>query len=261
MSFTINNQHSTMANNTYFCINDKCGRAVPTYNTKCAACACPGCGETGATVLGSDYCHTCMSVRDHPCNTAFVADGWCPDCNLVAVVLPNRCHECQYKHDDVCTCDGDEQCAHCARYWTDKNEEAIWCNWGASDCTCDGSGRMCDHCAEEYNEPCRGCGVSSQLWTDNTYCRSCYVERYGDEFPARPNSVSSPVPRYTSIQSIRDEIAEIEARLKTNMTKGQKDDWIWLLQNRRGDLAAAEKEMWEGYDDDDLRKLDLQLRR
>jgi hypothetical protein len=60
---------------------------------------------------------------------------------------------------------------------------------------------------------------------------------------------------------MRDEIAEIEERLKTNMTKHQKDDWIWLLQNRRGDLAAAEKEMWAGYDADDLRKLDLQLRR
>jgi hypothetical protein len=60
---------------------------------------------------------------------------------------------------------------------------------------------------------------------------------------------------------MRDEIAEIEERLKTNMTKHQKDDWIWLLQNRRGDLAAAEKEMWAGYDADDLRKLDLQSRR
>ena len=68
-------------------------------------------------------------------------------------------------------------------------------------------------------------------------------------------------PRHTSLQSMRDEIAEIEERLKTNMTKHQKDDWIWLLQNRRGDLAAAEKEMWDQYDADDLRKLDLQLRR
>jgi len=55
---------------------------------------------------------------------------------------------------------------------------------------------------------------------------------------------------------MRAEIAEIEARLLTNMTKGQKDDWVWILQNRRADLADAEKEMWEQYDQDDLNKLD-----
>jgi len=64
-----------------------------------------------------------------------------------------------------------------------------------------------------------------------------------------------------TLESMRMEILEIEARLKTNMTKAQKDDWIWLLQNRRADLADAEKEMWAGYDQDDLRKLDLQSRR
>jgi len=155
---------------------------------------------------------------------------------------------------------------------------------------------MCDYCAEEYAEPCRGCGVPSQLWTDNTYCRKCYVERYGDEFPktvrvsdelktellanlptegdkwsftpmGRRNSVSSlpPLPpsppRHTSLESMREEIAEIEVRLRDGLTKSQKDDWIWLLQNRRADLAAAEKEMWEGYDQDDLNKMDLQNRR
>jgi hypothetical protein len=111
------------------------------------------------------------------------------------------------------------------------------------------------------------------------------VERYGDEFPkavrvsdelkaellanlpdkwsftpAHPLLPPSPEPRHTSLQSMRDEIAEIEARLRTNMTKGQKDDWIWLLQNRRADLAEAEKEMWSGYDADDLRKLDMHMR-
>jgi hypothetical protein len=72
------------------------------------------------------------------------------------------------------------------------------------------------------------------------YCSSCYL----------------PPPRHTSLKSMHDEIAEIEARLLTNMTKEQKDDWIWILQNRRGDLAEAEKEMWAQYDKDDLNKLD-----
>ena len=43
---------------------------------------------------------------------------------------------------------------------------------------------------------------------------------------------------------------------KTATTEDEKDEWIWLLQVRRGDLAAAEKELWEQYDKDDLRKMD-----
>jgi hypothetical protein len=233
---------------------------------------------------------------------------------MYTVVLPNICAKCQQKRDDVCMCDGgDEPCDHCARYLADKAEYDIWCGvdcepthvcsgeWDYDlgyrvcdnsddedcpqhepQCTCNReTGLMCDLCSEEYKEPCRGCGVNSHLWTDNTYCRACYVERYGYEFPktvrvsdeikagllanlpdtwsftpAHPPLPPSPPPRHTSLQSMRDEIEEIEARLKTNMTKGQKDDWIWLLQNRRADLAEAEKEMWAGYDADDLRKLD-----
>jgi hypothetical protein len=39
-----------------------------------------------------------------------------------------------------------------------------------------------------------------------------------------------------------DIIEEIEARLrKGGMTKRQTDDWIWILQNRRGDLAHERK--------------------
>ena len=239
-----------MSSHIYFCNETNCSNMTTSYDA-----TCPDCGDTGATVLGSNYCHECDSRRNHPCN------GWCPDCNLVAVVPPNLCADCQYKRDDVCTCDGgDEPCDHCARYLADQAEYEIWCGVPEPQCTCDGSGRMCDHCADEYAEPCRGCGVPSQLWTDNTYCRKCYVERHGDEFPkAHPPLPPSPEPRHTSLESMRAEIAEIEARLKTNMTKGQKDDWVWLLLNRRADLAEAEKEMWEGYDSDDLRKLDRQL--
>jgi len=214
------------------------------------------------------------------------ADGWCPECDMYMVVLPNICDSCQQKRDYACTCDGGPPCPGCARYLADQAEYDIWCGMDEPQCECDGSGRMCDFCAEEYAEPCRGCGVSSHLWTDNTYCRKCYVERHGDEFPKTVRvsdelkaellanlptegdkwrftpapSDAPPLPMKT-LESMRMEILEIEARLKTNMTKAQKDDWIWLLQNRRADLADAEKEMWAGYDQDDLRKLDLQSRR
>lgn len=169
---------------------------------------------------------------------------------------------------------------------TEVKEYGMACKNHENHCTCPGSGRMCDYCAEEYKEQCRGCGSYEHLWTDNTYCRECYVKNYGDEFPssvrvsdelkaellanlpdtwsftpAHPSRPPSPEPHHKSLESMRAEIAEIEARLLTNMTKRQKDDWIWILQNRRADLAEAEKELWEQYDADDLRKLDLASRR
>jgi hypothetical protein len=119
--------------------------------------ACPDCGDKGATVLGSKYCHECYSNRNHPCNAPPAADGWC---------------------------------------------------------TCDGSGRMCDFCAEEYEEPCRGCGVPSQLWTDDTYCRKCFVERYGDEFPPKAPAIMNPenVCEECGIESLTDCDCKLEER-------------------------------------------------
>jgi len=261
MSSTTN----TMPSHLYSCHQTDCSNMTTDLGSTCDACRadwrrCPGCGDVGATVLGSNYCHECMSVRDHPCNKAFI----------------------EYPHEHTGRCgwsdDGTRIC-------DDEAEYDIWCGVPEPRCTCDGSGRMCDHCAEEYAEPCRGCGVPSQLWTDNTYCRACFVARHGDEFPKTvrvseelkagllanlPDKWSftpahqplppSPEPRHMSLESMRAEIAEIEVRLRGGLTKGQRDDWVWLLQNRRADLAEAEKEMWEGYDQDDLRKLDRMSR-
>jgi len=68
----------------------------------------------------------------------------------------------------------------------------------------------------------------------------------------------------TTTRAARAINTDAEARLrKGGMTKGQKDDWIWILQNRRGDLAherkVAMEEMWSHYDADDLRKMDRQF--
>ena len=286
-----------MPSHVYFCHQTDCSNMTTELGSTCGTCrqdwhCCPDCGDLGATVLGSNYCHACYSRRNHPCNAPPAADGWCPECDLYTVVLPNICDRCQQKRDDVCTCDSGEPCDHCARYLADEAEYDVWCgvdelgepqcDGGPScelcaepRCTCNReTGRMCDVCADEYAEPCRGCGILSQLWTDNTYCRKCYVERHGDDLHlalgraiAESDTRSQEQiqlllddRRHTSLQSIRDQIEEIEERLRSNMTKGQRDDWIWLLQNRRADLAEAEKEMWAGYDEDDLRKLDRQSR-
>jgi hypothetical protein len=106
--------------------------------------------------------------------------------------------------------------------------------------------RVCDNSDDE------DCPQHEPQCTDEKHCRDCHRERYG---------VPENKPVHKSLESMRDEIAEIEACLRSNMTKGQKDDWIWILQNRRADLAEAEKEMWAGYDEDDLRKMDQANRR
>jgi len=292
----------------------------------CDACrqdwrCCPGCGDLGATVLGSNYCHACATTRDHPCIVAWFIDyphehtgrcGWSDDGTRICDdddaewdiwCGVDECDECQVCGD--MSAPGDREtagwlCDECFKHAFNHHRNCLFvegakcrCD-GVNElkpqdegphCTCDGSGRMCDLCAEEYAEPCRGCGVPSQLWTDNTYCRACFVARHGDEFPktvrvsdeikagllanlpdkwsftpAHPPLPPSPEPRHTSLESMRTEIAEIEVRLRGGLTKGQRDDWVWLLQNRRADLAEAEKEMWEGYDQDDLRKLDRMSR-
>lgn len=241
---------------TFFCRDLDCEKEVEMSGKACedhetdSTSECPGCGMD-LYVGANGYCSHCWVER-----------------------FGTEAHVCSGEWDyerGIRVCD-DRDHSSCPQYAAADG----WC----PECECDGSGRMCDFCAEEYKEQCRGCGSYEHLWTDNTYCRECYVKNYGDEFPktvrvsdelktellanlpAEGDKWSfTAAPRHTSLESMRAEIAEIEARLKTNMTKHQKDDWIWLLQNRRGDLAAAEKEMWEGYDEDDLRKLDLQLRR
>ena len=104
--------------------------------------------------------------------------------------------------------------------------------------------------------------MSCQLWTDDMYCRECFVARYGDEFPkAHLPLPPSPEPDYRDPADVRDDIEEITAKLRgTSMTPGQQADWRWLLRNRQEELARIEAEMWEGYDADDLRKMDQQMR-
>ena len=137
----------------FFCITTDCGNTA-VAGTMCNECAswsvaCPDCGDTGATVLGSNYCHECFSKRNHPCNAPPAADGWCPECDMYTVVLPNICDRCQQKRDDVCSCDGgDEPCDHCAQYLADEAEYDVWCGVDEPQCTCHLEiARGCDHCA------------------------------------------------------------------------------------------------------------------
>ena len=147
----------------YFCQQTNCPNKTTELGSTCDACRedwrrCPDCGDMGATVLGSNYCHECFSKRNHPCNIPPAADGWCPDCNMYEVILPNICDRCQEKRDDVCTCNGgDEPCDHCARYLADKAEYAIWC--GVDECD------DCDDC-DDCGAPVKDGHMTCLCWAD-----------------------------------------------------------------------------------------------
>jgi hypothetical protein len=58
---------------------------------------CLDCGEP-EEVLGYQYCHACWACHRAEDAQVDVADGWCPGCDLVTVILPNLCSKC--KQDD-----------------------------------------------------------------------------------------------------------------------------------------------------------------
>ena len=249
----------------FFCNEADCNNMTTYYDSMCDECCegkleCPDCGvQQHMSLFGTNgYCAFCWSQRFGPLNHCNEWAEACAEQADLPIRLPPEPVECKMCGDMAAP--GDSQaygwvCDECFQaldhHANCKETRDMCCCLRAmqhvAECECDGSGRMCDFCAEEHAEPCRGCGVRCQLWVDETYCRDCHRERYG---------VPETKPVHKSLESMRAEIAEIEFRLLSNMTKGQKDDWRWILQNRRADLAEAEKEMWAGYDQDDLNKLD-----
>jgi hypothetical protein len=253
---------------------------------------CPDCGvQQHMSLFGTNgYCAFCWSQRFGPLNHCNEWAEACAEQADLPIRLPAEGYECEVCKEmtaphygmagwmcDMCfkhtlvhkgRCDETREnccCSGVALYVAEHGPSMIMCDTCETEqpangpgvttcaactprqCMCDReTGLMCDLCSEEYHENCRGCGDYGELW-DEKYCRECHRDRYG---------VPETKPVHKSLESMRAEIAEIEFRLQSNMTKGQKDDWRWILQNRRADLAEAEKEMWAGYDQDDLNKLD-----
>lgn len=215
----------------YFCSSTNCNMEVSNYNDICNECYvesvstepsdCPGCGED--ILVG--------------------AHGYCADC------------------------------------WTDRfgadayaDERPHWC--GKEDC---------EQCQSEYYEQCGGCGTNCNLWNDR-YCKACYDDRHVAKVPVLP---PSPEPEYRCPEDVRDDIEMITQKLQgTKMTPRQQADWRWLLGNRQEELARMElcpgcrdgalnqqghmvqggcldepeRIPWEDYDQDDLRKMDQNMR-
>jgi hypothetical protein len=79
--------------------------------------------------------------------------------------------------------------------------------------------------------------------------------------PIRSAAYTEPEPDYRCPEDVRDDIEMITQKLQgTKMTPRQQADWRWLLGNRQEELARMEAEMWEGFDKDDLRKMDQNMR-
>ena len=122
----------------FFCITTDCGNTAAA-GTMCNECvACLGCGDTEVTVHGTPFCHTCMSVGQHPRVIQYLAEKAEEDICICHEENARACPPCSRRIADIvkeaiCTCDGgDEPCDHYARYLADKADYAIWC--GVDEC-------------------------------------------------------------------------------------------------------------------------------
>ena len=184
-------------------------------------------------------CNNIVEYSDWQCDECCPPEAWhqtteCPGCGIeqgaTLLGMNNYCGSCwQQRHG-------------CSDIFSDMSSVTNEDEWGAlcMDCepthVCSGEWdyelgyRVCDNSDDE------DCPQHEPQCTDEKHCRKCYVKLHGDEFPPLP-----PSPPRKTLEEMRNEIAEIEFRLLGKMTKNQKDDWRWLLQNRRADLAEAEK--------------------
>ena len=147
----------------------------------------------------------------------------CPDCGDTGPTMlgMDHCLSCWMKRCRGCT---PSACSGCGINVPGDQDMCDGCEEQYMPHTrcCDGN-PMCRVCASEYEEPCRGCGDSC-LPSPEGYCALCYDVRFGTA-------------------DLEKTIHEIEERLRSPraMTKDQRDDWIWILQNRRADLAEMQR--------------------
>ena len=271
---------------------------VSIYGTECRDCSdgvssepseCPGCGED--ILIGANgYCAECWGERFDSIELSY-----CMGCGERSPFIENQhCHDCNDKRVEAsqaiktwwmrlrserydeyegisCRCVGfGPLCGHCLDM-LDEAPKPHWC--GKQDC---------EQCQSEYYEQCGGCGTNCNLW-DDRYCKACYDVRYvakctrgcgptapgskrcyecidGPE-PIRSPAYAEPEVDYRTPEDLREELEVIMAKLRfPGMTIAQEADWERLRVNREVLLHKYEADMWEGYDQDDLRKMDLMNR-
>ena len=173
--------NASMAKHTFFCHQTDCSNMTTELGSTCDSCRqdwclCPDCGDMGATVLGSNYCHECYSRRNHPCNAPPAADGWCPECNMYTVVLPNICDRCQ-QAALLIKFPKNRRCIECDDILNGHEEEdKILCD------ECDAEGRGDAHQNPFMKMFCDGCETDCPV-SDNFMrtgiCDSCCKFCYG----------------------------------------------------------------------------------
>jgi len=177
------------------------------------------------------------------------------DCSNISVHSDETCNDCyeaKFTREQAEGCSGcgvleTTNNGYCGACWQQRYgvDDTHWC--GKQDCV---------QCQSEYYEQCGGCGDYCDLWNDR-YCKVCYDVRYEKPLPPSPE----PEPEHKSLGDYYDEIAKIKDKLRLPMTAGQKADWQRLLDRREAEVKGYLEDMWAGYDDDDLRKMDLMGRR
>ena len=237
---------------------------------------CMGCGER-SPFIENQHCRDCNDKRVEA--SQVIKTWW----------MRLRSERYDEYEGISCRCVGfGPLCGHCLDM-LDEAPKPHWC--GKPDC---------EQCQSEYYEQCGGCGTNCNLW-DDRYCKSCYDVRYVAKCtkgcgPTAPGSKRcyecidgpEPEPDFRTMDDVRDELEVIMAKLRfPGMTIAQEADWERLRVNRQvllqqmelcpgcrdgalnqqghmvqgGCLDEPERIPWEDYDQDDLRKMDLQSRR
>ena len=221
--------YNTMNTHIFFCTNDECGNVAPEGGALCVDCEAKltppvtHCEDCGAwsQVFPDNCCHTCHMKRVRSAPCAGLSAGGRRS-SVASTVTELFTSPC-----------GVEGCTTRALYYSmppDVDE-----------------GHLILRCEEHY-EPLPE--------SPRSMCDECDRSENGEY--AEDCTYPTPV---RSLEDSRAAIKHIKEKLKTRMTSAQTEHWERLLKFREKELAAAEAEMWAGYDADDLRKLDLQNRR
>ena len=270
--------YNTMNQHIFFCTNDECGNVAPEEGALCVHCEakltppvthCEDCGAW-SQVFPDNCCHTChmKRVRSAPFYEAAAQTG-CVDCGeeySVGLALdPTRCPRCVLSAQHPCaglSAGGRRNSVTSPipeppAVIRTTAPELFTSPCGVVGCTTRAlyysmppdvdEGHLILRCEEHY-EPLPE--------SPRSMCDECDRSESGEY--AEDCTYPTPV---RSLEDSRAAIKHIKEKLKTRMTSAQTEHWERLLKFREKELAAAEAEMWAGYDADDLRKLDLQNRR
>jgi hypothetical protein len=221
---------------TFYCSDLDCETEVEMNGLMCenhTVDECPGCGIE-AHLSGEGFCECCTWRLE----------------NDEAESKLTREPESWYRQN--CECHHSPLCLECEVYYGCEDEGPY-----------DGRTYDCNNCRREFK---------NKYWRNQNLCRDC------EDLPPPP-----PVSPILSEEAVlEDEIEKIKEKLEhwsSGMTEGQIASWDALLLNRERRLRDMKCSgcrwnelnqqghmgpggcMWEGFDADDLRKLDLQLSR